>query len=327
MRTCLILALAGAVLSGWAAPQSPTSQSPRTDHAAGYYDPLLERVVLIGAPGDPGEGDKDQVWSWSGARWDSVTETGPPGRVNAGAAFDASRGVAVVAAGARKTNATTWNAVSDSWEGSAQGWRQAGDVPARDHHSLVEDAGKGVLMFGGIPPERSAPWPSDTWRLTGGKWTRAAAEGPPGRGRAALAFDRARGQVVLFGGVSAPSGSDQTQTFLGDTWIWDGSNWKQSRATGPRGRYAHAMVFDERAGVVLLYSGAAGHRNAPLNDMWKWDGERWTEIPLSGPTPGYRYQPVMVYDRARGRTVLYGGIGGTSDTWEWDGAQWRLMAQ
>ncbi len=45
--------------------------------------------------------------------------------------------------------------------------------------------------------------------------------------------------------------------------------------------------------------------------------------PLTGPTPGHRYQPVMVYDRARARTVLYGGIGGPSDTWEWDGQRWR----
>jgi len=30
--------------------------------------------------------------------------------------------------------------------------------------------------------------------------------------------------------------------------------------------------------------------------------------------------PVMVYDRARDRTVLYGGIRGPSDTWEWDGS-------
>jgi hypothetical protein len=79
----------------------------------------------------------------------------------------------------------------------------------------------------------------------------------------------------------------------------------------------------ERAGVVLLYGGAAAHRNAPLSDMWQWDGSRWTEIPVTGPTPGHRYQPVMVYDRARERTILYGGIGGPGDTWEWDGRRWR----
>ena len=124
---------------------------------------------------------------------------------------------------------------------------------------------------------------------------------------------------MLFGGVSAPPGPNQPQTFFSDTWLWDGKSWQKAADGGPRGRYAHGMVFDERAGVVLLYSGSAAHSDAPLSDMWQWDGSRWTEIRLEGPTPGHRYQPVMVYDRARDRTVLYGGIGGTNDTWEWDG--------
>jgi hypothetical protein len=85
------------------------------------------------------------------------------------------------------------------------------------------------------------------------------------------------------------------------------------------------MVFDERRGVVWLYSGAAAHKGAPLSDMWQWNGTRWSEVALTGPTPGHRYQPVMVYDAARDRTVLYGGIGGPADTWEWDGFRWRRV--
>jgi hypothetical protein len=85
------------------------------------------------------------------------------------------------------------------------------------------------------------------------------------------------------------------------------------------------MAFDEREGVVLLYGGAAAHRGAALGDMWRWDGKRWTEIVLTGATPGHRYQPVMVYDRARARTVLHGGLGGPHDTWEWDGQRWRQV--
>jgi hypothetical protein len=85
------------------------------------------------------------------------------------------------------------------------------------------------------------------------------------------------------------------------------------------------MAYDERAGVVLLYSGAAAHRDAPLSDMWRWDGVRWTEVPLTGATPGHRYQPIMVYDRARAKTVLCGGIGGPNDTWEWDGQRWARV--
>ena len=160
--------------------------------------------------------------------------------------------------------------------------------------------------------------------------------GPPGSGkttvsltsssgRPALAYDRRRKEVVLFGGVSAPSGPQQAQRFLADTWLWQGGRWRKAADEGPRGRYAHALVFDEQAGVVLLYAGAGAHRGAPLADMWRWDGTRWTEIPLTGPTPGHRYQPVMVYDRARRKTVLHGGIGGSADTWEWDGRRWERI--
>jgi hypothetical protein len=306
-----------------ASPVPAVTEPPRTDHAVGYYDQRLGRVVLIGNAGDPKHGDRDKVWSWSGTRWEMLTALGPPGRTNAGAAYDLRRGVAVVTGGARKSNATTWDIAGDSWEGDGSGWRRIADIAPRDHQSLVEDATGAVLMFGGIPADRSGAWPSDTWQLRSDGWSRVATAGPPGRGRTALAFDRTRAQVVLFGGVSAPPGPDQPQTFFDDTWIWERNVWTKAADGGPRGRYAHAMVFDERSGVVLLYGGAAAHRDAPLSDMWKWDGRRWTEIPLSAPTPGHRYQPVMVYDRARARTVLYGGSGGPSDTWEWDGQRWR----
>jgi hypothetical protein len=314
-----------------AQPPSPdgretAAEGPRTDHSLGFYDLRRRRVVLVGGAGDPKHGDRDTVWSWSGTRWELVTDAGPPGRVNAGAAYDARREKAVVAGGSRKAvDGATWEVVADAWEGDRNGWRQIADISARDHQSLVENDRGGVLMFGGIPADRSGLWPTDTWELQSGTWKRIATEGPPGRGRSALAYDSRRRQVVLFGGASAPPGPNQPQTFFNDTWIWNGERWRLAAEGGPRGRYAHGMVFDERAGVVLLYSGAAAHRDAPLSDMWRWDGERWTEIPLTGPTPGHRYQPVMVYDRARDRTVLYGGIGGPSDTWEWDGQRWRQI--
>jgi len=303
-----------------------STAGPRTDHALGFYDPLSERVVLVGAAGDPRHGERDMVWTWSGTRWEPVPGAGPPGRVNAGAAYDARRRKAIVAGGSRKAaDGTTWEVVADAWEGDSSGWRQIGDILPRDHQSLVTDGRGAVLMFGGIPADRSGPWPTDTWELQGESWRRIATDGPAARGRAAMAYDSRRQQVVLFGGVSAPSGASQSQTFFDDTWIWDGLRWRKAAQGGPRGRYAHGLVFDERAGVVLLYGGAAAHRDAPLSDMWRWDGERWTEIPLTGLTPGHRYQPVMVHDRARSRTLLYGGIGAGGDTWEWDGVAWRRM--
>jgi hypothetical protein len=296
-------------------------RGPGAENAVGFYDPGLQRVVLVGGPGDAKHGDRDSVWSWTGKRWELHTDSGPQNRVNAAVAYDHRRRIAVVCGGSRKSaDGSSREVVGDCWEGSGRGaWKRVADIPPLDHQAMVAGVDGSLLMFGGIPGVRSAPWPSDTRELREGAWTPVASEGPRGRARTALAYDAKRRQVVLFGGVSA-----EPQVFLQDTWIWAGGKWTLAAEGGPPGRYAHGMVFDERAGVVLLYSGSAAHSGAPLSDMWQWDGQRWSEIPLTGPTPGYRYQPVMVYDRARKRTVLYGGLDGfKDDTWEWDGRRWR----
>ena len=299
---------------------------PLPTRALGFYDATLRRVVIVGGPMQLRAGVRDGVWSWSGARWEPVTDSGPPSRGNAGVAYDARRRIAVFTGGAaRAANDSSIDIVGESWETSPAGWRRiaGADITPRDHQSMVYDEDRGtVLMFGGIAGDRSSPWPSDTWELRPDGWTRIAAEGPEGRGRTAMVYDGRRRHVVLFGGVGGSPAEGQPQPWFGDTWIRERSGWRKVADTGPRARYAHGMAFDERAGVVLLYSGAAAHRGAPLSDMWQWDGQRWTEIPLSGPTPGHRYQPVMVYDRARGRTVLYGGDPSKTDTWEWDGTRW-----
>jgi hypothetical protein len=305
----------------------PATTRPRAERASGFYDERLQRVVLVGGAAQPDPGERDGVWSWSGTRWEVVTASGPPALANSAGAYDRRNRRAVIAGGAKASAGNPpWQVSGETWIGDERGWMPFGGIQPRDHHAMVTDGRGAVLLYGGIPADRSAPWPADTWELAADSWTRVATEGPPARGRTALAYDSSRGQVVLFGGVSAPSGADQPQVFFGDTWIWENRAWRKVAESGPPGRYAHGMVFDERARVVLLYSGSAAHRNAPLTDMWKWDGHRWSEIALTGSTPGYRYQPVMVYDRARARTILYGGIQGSNDdTWEWDGQRWRQI--
>jgi hypothetical protein len=331
-RIGLYLVLAGCMVRGAGAQStpstpvpSPATGGPGAEHAVGYYDPGLRRVVLVGGAAAAKPGQRDRVWSWSGKRWELLSDAGPPSRVNAAAAYDARRRKAVVSGGSRRSQeGSSWEVAGDTWEGDRGSWRPVGDIAPRDHHAMVTDGRGSILMFGGIPAARSGPWPADTWEFRSGAWARVASDGPSGRARTALAYDRKRGQVVLFGGVSAQPAPDQPQTFLQDTWTWEGGAWRKAAADGPPGRYAHGMVFDEKARVVLLYGGSAAHRGAPLADMWQWDGRRWTEIRLTGPTPGHRYQPVMVYDKARGRTVLYGGLSGfRDDTWEWDGRRWE----
>jgi hypothetical protein len=63
---------------------------------------------------------------------------------------------------------------------------------------------------------------------------------------------------------------------------------------------------------------------APLADTWEWDGANWTERTVTV-SPGDRSYHAMTYDRARQRTLLFGGfdeLGRSSATWEWDGTTW-----
>jgi len=57
-----------------------------------------------------------------------------------------------------------------------------------------------------------------------------------------MAFDTARHQVVLFGGVKAAG--------LNDTGAWNGEVWTQLEDIGPSARSNHAH-FSAHAGVVL----------------------------------------------------------------------------
>lgn len=87
---------------------------------------------------------------------------------------------------------------------------------------------------------------------------------------------------------------------------------------------AHAMAFDQRRGLTLLY----GDRATDALTLWAWDGHSWRAF--TGPGPGLRRHIKMAYDEARDRTVLYGGYddSGTrinDDTWEWDGRRWNQI--
>ncbi|MBI3178027.1 MAG: hypothetical protein HYZ27_00100 [Deltaproteobacteria bacterium] len=98
----------------------------------------------------------------------------------------------------------------------------------------------------------------------------------------------------------------------------------------PPARHQHAMVFEQAANQLLLFSGNADYPNATtLADTWTWDGVAWTqEQPGSSPTP--RDAAVLAYDVRAQRAVLFGGYDGnatTHDTWVWDTdkASWDLV--
>lgn len=164
----------------------------------------------------------------------------------------------------------------------------------------------------GVPAAAQAQWQA-----------RTPAQAPVPRAGHALVQDRARGQVLLFGGLDLNSPGCCVRN---DTWVWDGQTWIQRNpAHAPPARSSPAACYDSARGRVVLFGG--GGVLGALADTWEWDGSDWIACTAgSGPSP--RYLSQMVYDAARGVTVLFGGGDGTAyfdDTWVWNGTAWNQI--
>jgi hypothetical protein len=132
-----------------------------------------------------------------------------------------------------------------------------------------------------------------------------------------MAYDAARSQVVLFGGVDAT-------TRLADTWVWNGTAWADvTPASSPPARSDHALAYDSGRARVVLFGG--GGASTYTQDTWEWNGSAWTNV-TPATSPPARNGHALAYDAARARTVLFGGqmISGLyhRDTWTWNGASW-----
>ncbi len=145
------------------------------------------------------------------------------------------------------------------------------------------------------------------------RWRTANASTPSGRTNHIIAYDAARGRVLLFGGFG-DFGNES------DTWEWDGTSWTQRFPNNsPTFKENDVMTYDAARGRVLLFADATS--DVVPGGTWEWDGTNWTKMsPSVSPTVE---SPAISYDAARARVVLFGiddaaGV----ETWEWDGLEW-----
>jgi galactose oxidase-like protein len=190
---------------------------------------------------------------------------------------------------------------------------------ARYAAAMAYDAATGdIVLFGGLNViSGTGHTYGDTWTWNGSAWTKQhPATSPPARGAAAMTYDAATGDIVLFGGNSISGHGHQ----FGDTWTWDGSTWtKQHPATSPPGRSGASLAYDPATGNAVLFGGF-------LHGTWTWDGSTWTKQQPATSPPLRGYAP-MAYDPATGNVVLFGGEqrgkeAMLGDTWIWDGSAW-----
>lgn len=209
------------------------------------------------------------------------------------------------------------------------------DIPtARYGHCMAyyPPTGK-VYVFGGA--DQTGKLFDDLWSWDGKIWTQVAADvRPQGRSETALAYDPARKSLLLFGGNSNNSGSN-------DTWEWTAAQgWSQLKpaSVSPDPVFGHGMVTDTTRNKILMFGGMVP-KSSPMirtpyrNEVWEWDGAAttWTNrtpTPSSN-SPTGRQDPMMAYDEGQKKLFLYDGSNYNKDMsayWEWDpiSAGWAM---
>ena len=145
-----------------------------------------------------------------------------------------------------------------------------------------------------------------------------------------MAWDNARGQVVLYGGVTGIQ--DSGATGKQDTWVWDGANWAvKDMWSLPGPAWDASLSYDsDRRRMVLIGGFRPGPSYNYENMMgFEWDGQGWerTAWDSYGTGPYPRRGQTTAYDPVRNQTVMFGGAGIEdftllTDTWFYAPSAW-----
>ncbi|MGD0834598.1 MAG: kelch repeat-containing protein, partial [Candidatus Dormibacteria bacterium] len=249
-------------------------------------------VVLFG--GYDGTGFLDDTWIFNGTAWSEVTSPTSPSARNLVSMATLTSGQDagdVVLFGGTEGNSTYFD---DTWIFNGTKWTElspATSPPGRNSApmaTLTSGSHTGdVVLFGGNGAGGGQL--DDTWIFNGTTWSDAdPGTSPPSRYNSSLATLSAgpdAGDAVLFGGFSPGA--------LGDTWIFDGTNWTQlspAASPSPRGLLTMATLGGgPDAGDVIMLGGATDWSTytSPLGDAWLFDGTTWTQVnPPTSPSIG-----------------------------------------
>lgn len=291
-------------------------------HASLTYDPVRQRTVLFG--GSTNSGVSNETWEWNGVSgtWEQRMIAAPSPRDHAGTVFDVARGVLVLYGG------FNGDALSDTWEYDGTAWtaRQIAGPRKRTNHQLAYDAlRQRVVVFGGNPGPGTHI--GDTWEYNGTYWTPVASpESPDARSGAAFAAFTSRAYSVIHGGTGNSFGVSD-ETFVRSATAWG----LLAPVSGGPTRFLHASAFDSTRNRLVTFGGVFAD-NSRANDTWEFTGDTWS-IRDSGPAgpsrPSIRDSAKMVFDSARGRCILFGGVSNgvlQNDTWAWNGSMWTQLA-
>jgi hypothetical protein len=309
-----------------APPPYPTTLARRTGGIA--WHPVQGGLVMYGGLQSGPTLTLNDTWVWNGAAWTPVTTTTtPPPRWGHKIVYDTRRARIVTFGG--RSPATTAVA-NDTWEFDGVDWQQvfpAASPNARAFYGMAYDERRGkTVVFGTQSGSTIGGAGGDqTWEYDGTTWTQAiTATVPPGLESPAMAYDKGRGVVVMFGGWNGnPPGTDYRTT-----WEYDGVDWTlKTTLNAPLTGYRTGMVYDDARGRLVLYGGYSG---TVQQVTWEYDGNDWTQVGTGG--PGRISEGYMAYLPTTQQTVYFGGSGPTvpgtvnNETWVYSGPTSAIAA-
>ena len=207
-------------------PSAPPSELVLGQTISAYYDPQVERVVLVNGAAEQGPAKPIELWSWDGNAWELLDASGPEARSFGGVARDPNRGVVVLQGGissfrdrVRRDARVGWHHL-DRPSGERRGTR----ATRRPRACLGPCVGTDFAVRRRLEPQA----PARDLGLDRSAWTEVADTGPRPRFVNLMTEDRSGGSDVILQGGHWVEGNDGG--FLDDTWRWDGERLGSSRA-------------------------------------------------------------------------------------------------
>lgn len=169
----------------------------RSGHAMAF-DSVRNRTVLFAGQSEENLHLGD-TWEFDGEDWTQQQDAGPPPRGAHSMAFDSVSNRVIMFGGVDINN----HGLADTWAWDGSEWVQIAEIgpPPRLSATMASGGGGSLILFGGIStldPAQESQTFGDTWEFDGKRWTQRQDMGPSGQPNAAMAFDSARGRVVLF---------------------------------------------------------------------------------------------------------------------------------
>ncbi len=256
----------------------------------------------------------DETWVWNGTEWSRRHPAHSPGALQGHAmAYDAQRGKMVLFGGSSPDR--PWG-TNDTWEWDGQDWTKRNpptSPPARLNHAMAYNVATGrIVLFGGQMDNLNGEL-GDTWEWDGTTWSKLeSANAPSRRMRPSMAYDMARKEVILFGGMRNTTyippeyigTTPSTFETYGDTWSWNGERWELRATDGPQPRFGAALATIPDQQQVVMIGGTGWIRTSEnlyfgrgYEESWTWNGTAWSQLfpeksPEYSDTYGFGYDHV-----------------------------------